>query len=115
MAVLVGIVTIVLGFFITPTLILVNILITVFSIASGLVTPMTNARMMFIFKGQVSILSALMSGIRVAGGGILVLISTNIVLNTYWPLGIYTLLTSLLALACYIGFSKLAKKQVFIK
>lgn len=110
-AILIALTILLVGCFTTPTLISLNIFMTLFSVASGVVTPMTNANLMHLFRDKISALSALLSGLRVGGAGLLVLISTNIPLAHYWPLGIYTLSLSVVALLCFIGLrqSKHAK------
>lgn len=102
---------IVLALVTTPTLAIINLLMIIFSVASGIVTPMANTSLIHAFRDKVSILSAIMSGVRVAGAGLLVLISTNINLSTFWPLTLYTSTLSLAALASFIFFQQLAKRQ----
>lgn len=110
-AVFIGMTMLWLAFTSTPSLFMVNTLITIFSIASGIITPMTNTNLMHLFRDKITILSAVMSGVRVGGAGLLVLVSTNISLNTYWPLAGYTLFIALLSLICYLGFQKLASRS----
>ena len=82
---------------------------TLFSIASGIITPMTNASLMHLFRDRITTLSMLLSGLRVSGSGPLVLIAANISLASYFPLGIYTLAISVTALLCYLKFSQRKK------
>ena len=105
-AIAVGVGTFFLTFISTPSIIILNVLMTLFSVASGIVTPMTNVSLMHQFRDKVTILSAMMSGLRVGGAGLLVLISTNINLNSYMPLAIYTLLVSFLGLGCYLALGR---------
>ena len=82
-----------------------------FSSASGVVIPMANSSLMALFRDKVTILSALLSGMRVGGAGLLVLISTNINVSTYWPLGIYTTLVACSGLLFFLGFWKIGGTQ----
>ena len=90
-----------------PNIVNISILMSLFSVASGIITPMCNASLMEQFRQHVTALSALMSGIRVTGAGILVLVTTNIPLYSFWPLAIYTLCLSLIALLGYYLFNPL--------
>ena len=103
---LIAIIILIFNFYFQPNLVAATIFIILFSIASGIVTPITNASLIHLFRDRITTLAMLLSGIRVAGSGLLVLISTNINLTTYLSLGIYTLCISLAALICYLAFSK---------
>lgn len=101
-ALTVGVVTIVLNFISKPSIVILTLLMSLFSMASGIVTPMTNASLMCQFRDKVTILSALLSGLRVAVAGGLVLISTNISLDNYLSLGLYTLIVPLIGFVFFI-------------
>ena len=105
-AILVGVLTLLLAIWFKPSLVNLNIIMILFSVASGIVTPMANASLMSAFREKVTILSAMMSGLRVAGAGVLVLISANIPLKSLFPLGIYITLVALLALGFYRFFAR---------
>ena len=94
------------AFFTRPSLVAVNIFMTLFSVASGIITPMTNASLMHMFRDRITTLAMLLSGMRVAGSGLLVLVAANISLNSYWPLGIYALVIAVAALLIYLTFAK---------
>jgi len=106
--VLVSILLVLLTIFNHPSLIMLNSLMTVFSFASGIVTPMTNASVMDAFRDKVTILSAVMSGIRVLAAAILTLFSTNILFHTYGPLALYT---SIIAVLTVISFYFLSNRK----
>ncbi|MEM9243958.1 MAG: MFS transporter [Pseudomonadota bacterium] len=73
-----------------PDVTLLTTLISLLSFSSGMVTPLTNSSLMHIFRQEIAIASAKISGIRVTSAALLALISTNIRLGTYYPLFIYT-------------------------
>ena len=85
-----------------PTVTNITVLMSIFSVSSGIITPMCNASLMHTFKDKVTSLSAIMSGIRVAGAALLVLITTNIHLDSFWPLAIYTLCLAIIASLFYV-------------
>ncbi len=91
----------ILAFFITPSIINLNIVIIIMSILSGIITPIVNATLMHDFREHVTVLSAMMSGLRVCGAGFLVLITANIHLQTYWPLSIYLIVLTYLSTIIY--------------
>ena len=109
LALVIGVTTLLLSLFSKPSLIMLNVLMTLFSVASGIVTPMSNANLMDKFRDKISIISAMISGLRVGTAGILVLIATNIPLYSYIPLAIYTISISIIALLCYSVFNALTK------
>lgn len=102
-----GLVMLLIAPFQAPSLISLNAFICVFSFASGIVTPMTNASLMHAFRDKVSELSAMMSGLRVGGAALIVLISTNLPVHySFFPLAIYTLVISISAFFAYRFFSR---------
>ena len=110
-AILIGVIILIFGMWSHPTILFVTLFMIGFSVASGVVTPMANASLMALFRDKVTILSALLSGMRVGGAGLLVLVSTNINVSTYWPLGIYTTLVACSGLLFFLGFWKICGAQ----
>ena len=90
--------TLLASFLVVPSILNINIIMICISFISGVVTPIVNATLMDRFRDHVTILSAVMSGVRVCGAGFLVLVTTNISLDTLWPLAIYISILTLLSL-----------------
>lgn len=90
-----------LALFYLPNKISMNVIIMLFSVASGIIVPITNANLLSLFKDKVSSLTLLLSGSRITTAGLLVMISANISLNTFWPLASYMLCISVISYICY--------------
>lgn len=103
----VGPIAFVLDIFANPTIISITALVSLFSVASGMVTPMTNATMMHRFKDHVTVAGALISGIRMAGAGLLVLVASNIDLTHFTGFAIYTTAITIIALVIYLFIGKI--------
>jgi len=106
LALLVGPAAFLIAPFASPSIISITALVSLFSIASGIVTPMSNASVMHRFRDKVTTVSALISGTRVGGAGLLVLISANIHLDNYLEFASYTTGVALVALTLYVVFKQ---------
>ena len=105
-AVIIAVSILCISYWVSPSIILINIFMCCFSVASGIITPMTNVSLLHKFRDQVTVLSVLTSGLRVGGAGLLVLITSNISLDTFWELGWYSFVLSTLGLVLNIYFTK---------
>ena len=105
-AVIIAVSILCISYWVSPSILLINIFMCCFSVASGIVTPMTNASLLHAFRDKATELSVLVSGIRVGGAGLLVLITSNISLDTFWELGWYSFVLSSLGLVLNIYFTK---------
>ena len=106
LAVLTSISMLCIAYWVVPSVVLINVFMSILSVASGIVTPMTNASLMHQFRDQVTVLSASMSGLRVGGAGLLVLITTNLSLDTFWQLGWYCFILTNAGLLLNMYFSR---------
>lgn len=83
----------------TPNFIVVTILMTCFSFATGLIMPLSNSALAYRLPSHIGILPSLMSGIRCIVAAIMAPITANILFHSYIPITLYTIAVSLSLLA----------------